>query len=92
MTSIEMSTENDSGELVSQLRYQLHELNNALTPILANAQLARLMLDSEAAEVREAVDDVVEAAGRANALVAEMRKLARALHQTLDDDPVDEKE
>lgn len=78
-----MRTEHDSGELVSQLRHQLHELNNALTPILANAQLAQLMIDSEATEVREAVDDVVQAAGRANSLVAQMRELARALHDTL---------
>jgi signal transduction histidine kinase len=87
-----MRSEDHSGELLSQLRHSLHELNNALTPILANAQLAQLMLDGQGTEVREAVDDVVEAAGRANALVAEMRQLARTLHDTLEGADSDPKE
>lgn len=88
-----MRIDDHPGELASELRHSLHELNNALTPILANAQLARLMLESEEAEVREALDDVVEAAGRANSLVAEMRELVRALHDTLEmEGSPDEKE
>lgn len=72
----------DSTQLAGELRHTLHELNNALTPILANAQLARVMLDPSATDIREALDDVVEAAGRANALVAEMRELVLAIQDS----------
>lgn len=71
-------------DLVEQLQRSIHELNNALTPILANAQLARVMIDPSAADVREAMDDVVEAAGRANKLVADLREVARRLQDTIE--------
>lgn len=74
-------TDSDSATLVGQLRRSIHELNNALTPILANAQLAQVMTDPSSADVREALDDVVEAAGRANQLVAELRDIATGLQE-----------
>lgn len=74
-------TDSDSAALVGQLRRSIHELNNALTPILANAQLARVMVDPSSTDVREALDDVVEAAGRANQLVGELREIATGLQE-----------
>lgn len=71
-----------SGELVHQLRHSIHELNNALTPILANAELARAMVDRSSTDIREALDDVVSAASRANQLVSEMRDIVKGLQET----------
>ncbi len=74
----------ESTQLVQELRRSMHELNNALTPILANAQLARLLLEPPSTDIREALDDVVDAAGRANGLVGEMRAIATRLQDLLD--------
>ena len=84
-----MNTQTDtrSLELVQGMRKTIHEFNNTLTPILANAQLARAMIDPGAKDVREAVDDIVEAAGRARELVQEMRQAARDLQEQVDPDP-----
>lgn len=73
----------DSTDLLRGLRHAMHELNNALTPVLANAQLARVTVDTDPAETKEALDDVVEAAARANALVAEMGGIVRDLQDKL---------
>jgi len=74
----------DSERLTGRLRHSLHELNNALTPILANAQLVRLILDAPESDAGEAVEDIIEAAGRANALVSEMREMARDLDERME--------
>lgn len=81
---IKMSQESTKhGEILSGLRRSLHDLNNALTPIMANAQLARLMVEPSEGELGETLDDVIEASSRANALVAQMRQLARELEEAL---------
>lgn len=77
-------TNSTPAELVQRLRHSIHEINNALTPILANAQLARVMVDPSGTDVREALDDVVSAATRANQLVSEMREISNALQETLE--------
>lgn len=71
-------------ELVEGLRKSMHEFNNALTPILANAQLARIMIDDSNEDVREAMDDIVDAAQRAKKLVQEMRQTALELQERID--------
>ncbi len=71
-------------ELVESLRKSMHEFNNALTPILANAQLARIMIDESNEDVREAMDDIVEAAQRAKTLVQDMRQTAKDLQERVD--------
>ena len=53
---------NELDNLVQMSRHVAHELNNLLTTILANAQLASLMIDNEEAKyhlsvVEEATDD-----------------------------------
>lgn len=73
-----------SSELVEGLRKSMHEFNNALTPILANAQLARIMIDPSNEDVREAMDDIVDAAQRAKELVQEMRQTAKELQERVD--------
>jgi len=57
-----------------QLRRLLHDLNNALTPILANAQLAQLALGPNSG-LDEELQDVVAGARRAQSLVLEIRAL-----------------
>ncbi|MGE0161340.1 MAG: hypothetical protein AB7T31_18240 [Gemmatimonadales bacterium] len=57
-----------------QLRQLLHDLNNALTPILANAQLAQLALGPNSG-LDEELDDVMAGAKRAQSLVLEIRAL-----------------
>jgi len=57
-----------------RLRQLLHDLNNALTPILANAQLAQLALGPNSG-LDEELDDVVAGAKRAQGLVLEIRAL-----------------
>lgn len=73
-----------SVELVEGLRKSMHEFNNALTPILANAQLARIMIDESNEDMREAMDDIVDAAQRAKKLVQEMRLTAKELQERVD--------
>lgn len=72
------STENPSPEVVGELRRVIHELKNALTPILANAQLARSVLGPDS-EVAGELEDVVTGAQRANKLVGEIRTIAEGL-------------
>lgn len=73
-----------SVELVEGLRKSMHEFNNTLTPILANAQLARVMIDPSNEDVREAMDDIVDAAERARKLVQDMRQTAKELQDRVD--------
>lgn len=61
-----------------QLRRLVHDLNNALTPVLANAQLTQLVLGPESSVSAE-LEDVVAGAKRANALLGEIRTLATRL-------------
>jgi signal transduction histidine kinase len=72
------STENLSPEVVGELRRVIHELKNALTPILANAQLARSVLGPDS-EVAGELEDVVAGAQRANKLLGEIRMIAEGL-------------
>jgi signal transduction histidine kinase len=72
------STENPSPEVVGELRRVIHELRNALTPILANAQLARSALGPDS-EVAGELADVVTGAQRANELLGEIRTIAEGL-------------
>lgn len=69
--------------LVGELRAVVHAMNNALTPITANAQLARLMIDDSEGELGEILDDVVEAAGRASRLALDMRGITQSLEEAL---------
>ena len=71
-------------ELVEDMRKSIHAFNNTLTPILANAQLARAMIDPSDRDIREAVDDIVHSAERARKLVQEMRETAKALQASVD--------
>ena len=75
-----------SVELVEELRKSMHEFNNTLTPILANAQLARVRIDPSNDDVREAMDDIVDAAERAKRLVQEMRQTAKELEERVGPD------
>lgn len=68
---------------VQELRSVIHQLNNALTPILANAQLLQVVLGAES-EVAHEVQDVVEGAKRANALVLELRGVTEDLSAALE--------
>jgi signal transduction histidine kinase len=68
---------------VSELRIVIHQLNNALTPILANAQLMQVMLGDQS-EVAHEVQDVVEGAKRANELVGELRSVTEGLSAALE--------
>jgi signal transduction histidine kinase len=61
-----------------QLRRLAHDLNNALTPVLANAQLIQLVLGPDSS-VSDELEDVVAGAKRANAIVGEIRALATRL-------------
>lgn len=70
-------------EMLDALRTALHDLNNALTPVMANAQLARLMIDPSNEELGDTLDDMVEASARANLLVSRMREIAKDLQRTL---------
>jgi hypothetical protein len=72
------STENPSPEVVGELRRVVHELKNALTPVLANAQLARSALGPDS-EVAGELEDVVTGAQRANKLLGEIRMIAESL-------------
>lgn len=72
-----------TGELMEKLRSTLHDLNNALTPVMANAQLMRFSVEESSGELVEALDDVVESSARANALVADLRHIARSLDDAL---------
>ncbi|MBT8488259.1 MAG: hypothetical protein KJO65_05440 [Gemmatimonadetes bacterium] len=76
-------TDATAGRLVEDLREVVHEMNNALTPITANAQLARLMIEETESELGEILEDVVEAAGRASRLAIDMRGITRSLEATL---------
>lgn len=70
-------------QLVEELRRALHDINNALTPIMANAQLARLMVDTESGELCDILDDVVDGSVRAGARVSDLRDIAAALGEAL---------
>lgn len=67
--------------LVGELRAAVHDINNALTPILANAQIARLMVEDDGEELAEILDDVVDGAARASDLVVGMRGITRSLQE-----------
>lgn len=69
--------------LVGELRAAVHNINNALTPILANAQIARLMVEDDGEELAEILDDVVDGAARASDLVVGMRAITRSLQEAL---------
>ena len=73
-------------KLVSELRRTLHELNNALTPVLANAQLARLLLQN-GADTEEEILQVAEGATRATAIVRRLQDLARSLQEAHEASP-----
>lgn len=83
---MDTKVKHSSVELVEGLRKSMHEFNNTLTPILANAQLARVMIDPSNDDVREAMDDIVDAAERAKRLVQEMRRTAKELQERVDPD------
>lgn len=77
--TIDTSGAADAPEAMTlQLRRLVHDLNNALTPILANAQLAQLILGPDSSVSAE-LDDVVAGAKRANAIVGEIRTAATRL-------------
>lgn len=76
-------TDSRAVELTNELRHAIHEINNALTPILANAQLVRMLVDRES-EAHEAIEDVVNSASRANAIVASMRETITSLQAAID--------
>jgi hypothetical protein len=64
-----------------QVRRLAHDLNNALTPVLANAQLAQLIL-GPGSSVNAELDDLVAGAKRANAIVGEIRTLAMRMAES----------
>ncbi len=70
-------------QLMDELRKAIHEMNNAMTPVLANAQLARLMVDPSTGELDEILEDIVEASSRAKGTAVEIRTIARRLREEL---------
>ena len=64
------------GELTTSLA---HELNQPLTAILANAQAAQRLIDQGAdrAEIREALQDIVDEDKRAGEVIRRLRELLR---------------
>ena len=69
--------------LVGALRAAVHDINNALTPILANAQIARLMVEDDGEELAEILDDVVDGAARASDIVVGILGITRSLQEAL---------
>ncbi|HEX2831275.1 MAG TPA: PAS domain S-box protein [Burkholderiales bacterium] len=65
------------GELAASLA---HELNQPLTAILSNARAAQRFMENDAFdrdEIRDILDDVVEATARAAEVIRQMRRLVR---------------
>lgn len=69
--------------LMDELRQAIHDMNNAMTPVLANAQLARVMIDPSAGELDAILDDVVQGCTRAKRTASEIRTIARRLRDEL---------
>lgn len=64
--------------LTEEMRRTVHDLNNALTTILANAQLAAACLGAES-RVTEELDDIIAGARTASELARRLRAMAREL-------------
>jgi methyl-accepting chemotaxis protein len=69
---------------VRELRGVTHALNNALTPVLADAQLVQVVLGPDS-QVADELQHVVDGARQANDLVHELRAAAERLAETLEE-------
>lgn len=68
---------------VQDLRRTIHTLNNALTPVLANAQLVQAIL-GPTSDVDQEMEDVVEGAKRTKQLIHELKQIADDLVESLE--------
>ena len=68
---------------VQDLRRTIHTLNNALTPVLANAQLVQAIL-GPTSDVDQEMEDVVEGAKRTKQLINELKQIADDLVDSLE--------
>jgi len=73
----------DPAARLEQLRRTIHTLNNALTPIMANAQLIQAIL-GPGSEVDQEVTDVIEAAQRTKQLIKDLREICESLVECLE--------
>jgi signal transduction histidine kinase len=73
----------DPAERLEQLRRTIHTLNNALTPIMANAQLIQAIM-GPGSEVDQEVADVIEGAQRTKQLIKDLREIAESLVECLE--------
>lgn len=69
--------------LMEELRLAIHDMDNAITPVLANAQLARPMAGASERELDAILKDIVEASTRAKATAVRVREIAGRLREAM---------
>lgn len=69
-------------ERARALRSTVHDLKNALTPVLANARVMQMRISPDAG-VDEELVDILEGAIRASDIAARLSQLARGLEADL---------